>query len=214
MKSQALLEEHLRLVLEANQITNITAIRDYDEGWRLHVLDSFDGLLELEAAPKGPFADMGSGAGYPGIPLAIETGREALLIDSVQKKAKILESFVQKLGLENVSVLGERIETVSLEYPQYFAAVTARALSKLSVLMELASPLLQLHGHLICYKAQVEDEELQHALHLQKKLGYKLLSERLIERDDVVRRIIVFEKVAKPSIKLPRHVGFAQKKPL
>lgn len=214
MKSQQLLEQHLQLVLEANQTTNITAIRDYDEGWRLHVLDSFDGLAELEAAPAGPFADMGSGAGYPGIPLAIETGREALLIDSVQKKAKILESFIQALGLENVSVSGERIETVSEQYPSYFAAVTARALSKLSVLMELASPLLQLHGHLICYKAQVEDEELQHALSLQKKLGYVLHSDRLIERDDIVRRIIVFEKVSKPSLKLPRHVGFAQKKPL
>lgn len=214
MKSQALLEQHLQLVLEANQITNITAIRDYEEGWRLHVLDSFDGLPELEAAPAGPFADMGSGAGYPGIPLAIETGREALLIDSVQKKARILETFVQTLGLENVSVSGERIETVSAQCPSYFAAVTARALSKLSVLMELASPLLQLHGHLICYKAQVEDEELQHALSLQKKLGYVLYSDRLIERDDVVRRIIVFEKVSKPSLKLPRHVGFAQKKPL
>lgn len=214
MKSQALLEQHLQLVLEANQITNITAIRDYEEGWRLHVLDSFDGLPELEAAPAGPFADMGSGAGYPGIPLAIETGREALLIDSVQKKARILETFVQTLGLENVSVSGERIETVSAQHSSYFAAVTARALSKLSVLMELASPLLQLHGHLICYKAQVEDEELQHALSLQKKLGYILYSDRLIERDDVVRRIIVFEKVSKPSLKLPRHVGFAQKKPL
>lgn len=214
MKSQALLEQHLQLVLEANQITNITAIRNYEEGWRLHVLDSFDGLPELKAAPAGPFADMGSGAGYPGIPLAIETGREALLIDSVQKKARILETFVQTLGLENVSVSGERIETVSAQHPSYFAAVTARALSKLSVLMELASPLLQLHGHLICYKAQVEDEELQHALSLQKKLGYVLYSDRLIERDDVVRRIIVFEKVSKPSLKLPRHVGFAQKKPL
>lgn len=214
MEHEDLLAKHLRLVLEANQITNITAIRDFDEGWRLHVLDSFDGLPELEAAPAGPFADMGSGAGYPGIPLAIETGREALLIDSVQKKAKILESFVQALGLKYVSVSGQRIEVVSEEYPHYFAAVTARALSKLSVLMELASPLLQLHGHLICYKAQVDDEELQHALQLQKKLGYRLLSDRLIERDDMVRRIIVFEKVAKPSLKLPRHVGFAQKKPL
>lgn len=214
MKHQNLLEEHLKLVLEANKITNITAIRDYDEGWRLHVLDSFDGLPELEAAPAGPFADMGSGAGYPGIPLAIETGREALLIDSVQKKAKILESFIETLGLSNVSVSGERIETVSLEYPAYFSAVTARALSKISILMELASPLLQMHGHLICYKAQVEDEELQHALSLQKKLGYRLYSDRLIERDGLVRRIVVFEKVSKPSIKLPRHIGFAQKKPL
>lgn len=214
MEHQDLLEKHLQLVLEANQITNITAIRDYSEGWRLHVLDSFHGLPELNESPAGPFADMGSGAGYPGIPLAIETGREVLLIDSVQKKAKILESFTEALGLENVSVSGERIETVSEQYPAYFAAVTARALSKLSVLMELASPLLQLHGHLICYKAQVEDEELQHALSLQKKLGYQLFSDRLIEEDDLIRRIIVFEKVAKPSLKLPRHIGFAQKKPL
>lgn len=214
MKNQSLLEKHLDLVLEANLTTNITAIRDRDEGWHRHVLDSLVGLPELEASPAGAFADMGSGAGYPGIPLAVETGREALLIDSVQKKARILEGFVQELGLKNVSVYRGRIEAVSDTHPHYFAAVTARALSKLSVLMELASPLLQLHGHLICYKALVDDEEFFHALSLRKKLGYQLFSDRTVEVDNTIRRIIVFEKVSKPALKLPRTPGFAQKKAL
>ena len=80
-----LLRRHLELVIEANKTTNITRIESMEEGMVLHVEDSLVGLPELEAAPAGRYADLGSGAGYPGIPLAVETGRETLLVDSVGK---------------------------------------------------------------------------------------------------------------------------------
>ncbi|NHM13938.1 16S rRNA (guanine(527)-N(7))-methyltransferase RsmG [Xiamenia xianingshaonis] len=214
MNADELLKRHLELVLEANKTTNITAIDSWDDGMKLHVEDSLVGLPELEAAPAGPFADIGSGAGYPGIPLAVMTGREALLVDSVKKKARLLESFVQELGLENVAISDERIEDASRQFRGRFSAVTARALSKLSVLMELAQPLLAPGGHLICYKARMEEEELVHALSLQKRLGYRVKSDRTIDADDRIRRIIVLEKVGEPALKLPRHVGYAQKRPL
>ena len=97
-----------------------------------------------------------------------------------------------------------------------FTALTARALSKLSVLMELASPLLVNGGLLICYKANVQEEEWEHALSLQEKLGMRLYSDRTLTLSDgeTSRRIITFEKTGRPKLKLPRHVGFAQKKPL
>lgn len=211
---EELLKRHLELVIEANKTTNITRISTWEEGMLLHVEDSLIGLRELEEAPAGWLADIGSGAGYPGIPLAVESGRKTLLADSVGKKTAILESMVQELGLDNVEVYTGRIEDLAREKPSAFAAVTARALAQLSVLMELASPMLHKGGRLICYKANVSDEELQHALSLQEQLGMKLVSDRTVMLGENCRRIICFEKTGRPKVKLPRKTGMAQKRPL
>lgn len=209
-----LLKRHLELVIEANKTTNITRISTWDEGMLLHVEDSLVGLPEVEEAPEGRLVDIGSGAGYPGIPLAIESGRATLLADSVGKKTAILASMVEELGLDNVEVYTGRIEDLAREKEGVFAVVTARALAQLSVLMELASPLLQDGGRLVCYKANVSDEELQHALSLQERLGMSLVSDRAVELGDARRRIISFEKSGRPQINLPRKTGMAQKRPL
>ena len=209
-----LLKRHLELVIEANKTTNITRISTWDEGMLLHVQDSLVGLPELREAPEGRMVDIGSGAGYPGIPLAIESGRSTLLADSVGKKTTILASMVQTLGLDNVDVYTGRIEDLAREEPASFAAVTARALAQLSILMEFASPLLQEGGRLICCKANVSDEEMEHALSLQNRLAMKLVSDRIVELGKNHRRIICFEKTGTPHVKLPRKTGFAQKRPL
>lgn len=209
-----LLQRHLELVLEANKKTNITRISSWDEGMVLHVQDSLLGLEELSEAPDGWYADIGTGAGYPGIPLAIETGRKTLLVDSVGKKTAILDSFIAELGLDQVSTYTGRIEDLAREHPYEFAAITARALAQLSVLMELAAPLLQLGGRLICYKANLKPSELDHALSLQDTVGLKLVSDRSFVLDDFQRRIVTFEKVKRESIQLPRKTGLAQKRPL
>ncbi|WP_270296526.1 16S rRNA (guanine(527)-N(7))-methyltransferase RsmG [Eggerthella sinensis] len=209
-----LLKRHLELVIEANKTTNITRISTWEEGMLLHVEDSLVGLPEVMDAPAGRMADIGSGAGYPGIPLAIESGRQTLLADSVGKKTAILSSMVETLGLENVEVYTGRIEDLAREKPAAFTVVTARALAQLSILMELASPMLQEGGRLVCYKANVSDEELQHALSLQEQLGMKHVSDRIVTLGDNCRRIICFEKTDRPKIKLPRKVGMAQKRPL
>ena len=209
-----LLKRHLELVIEANKTTNITRISTWDEGMLLHVEDSLVGLPEVEEAPEGRLVDIGSGAGYPGIPLAIESGRATLLADSVGKKTAILASMVQELGLDNVEVYTGRIEDLAREKAGVFAVVTARALAQLSVLMELASPLLQDGGRLVCYKANVSDEELQHALSLQERLCMSLVSDRAVELGDACRRIVSFEKSGRPQINLPRKTGMAQKRPL
>ena len=121
-----LLQRHLELVLEANKKTNITRISSWDEGMVLHVQDSLLGLEELSEAPDGWYADIGTGAGYPGIPLAIETGRKTLLVDSVGKKTAILDSFIGELGLDQVSTYTGRIEDLAREHPYEFTAITAR----------------------------------------------------------------------------------------
>ena len=211
-----LLEQHLNLVIEANKTTNITRISSFEEGMLLHVEDSLSGLDEVNKAPRGLYGDLGSGAGFPGIPIAIETGRRTVLVESVGKKADILRNFISELGLENVEVYSGRIEDLSQEKRGGFSVLTARALSKLGSLMELSSPLLRKGGMLICYKSHIEEEEINHSLELESKLGLRLISDRefYLSDNETFRRVIVFEKYKNPDIKLPRHVGFAQKKPL
>lgn len=213
---EQLIDRYMSSVLEVNKTLNLTRIEDSEEARLLHIEDSLSGLKELDNAPEGRYVDLGSGGGFPGVPLAIASGRETLLVDSVKKKMAAVQSIIDALGLPSVSTYDGRIEDLSTQQREQFSAATARALAKLSVLMELASPLLKQGGVLICYKAQLSEEELDKALKLQSYLGMKLKSDREFLLSDNVthRRIIVFEKVKQPGLKLPRRIGLAQKKPL
>lgn len=214
---KALIDCYLEAILEVNKTLNLTRIEDSEEARLLHVEDSLSGLEELKVAPDGLYGDLGSGGGFPGVPLGIASGRQTILVDSVKKKMAAVASVVEELGLASqIDTYDGRIEDLAVERAGQFSALTARALSRLSVLMELASPLLKNGGHLICYKAQLSDEELEHALSLQKYLGMKLVSDRafLLSDNEMARRIVVFEKYKEPGLKLPRRVGLAQKKPL
>lgn len=213
----ALIEHYLELILEVNKTLNLTRIEDSQEARLLHIEDSLSGSKELEVAPDGLYGDLGSGGGFPGVPLAIASGRQTLLVDSVKKKMAAVASVIDELGLSaQIGTYNGRIEDLAIDQPEQFSALTARALSRVSVLMELASPLLKNGGHLICYKAQLSDEELDHALSLQKYLGMKLVSDRsfFLSDNETARRIVVFEKYRDAGLKLPRRVGLAQKKPL
>ena len=210
----SLIEKHLELVIEANKKVNLTRIDTWEDGMVLHVQDSLLGLEEVNDAPRGRYADLGTGAGYPGIPIAIETQRDTLLVDSVKKKVAVLDSFIEQLGLEDVATYCGRIEDLAKREANGFAVVTARALASLSVLMELASPLLFEGGRLVCYKAQPSQDEVEHALSLQEKLGMRLVSDREAPLGEFRRRIITFEKTGEPLVVLPRRVGMAQKRPL
>lgn len=217
MNKEQLIELYLDKILEVNKIINLTRITDRDQAMILHVEDSLVGLEEINACPPGLYGDLGTGGGFPGVPIAIMTGRDTLLIDSVQKKVKTLEDVVSELDIDvNISTYGGRIEDLALEMPNAFSVLSARALSRLVSLLELASPLLMKGGRLVCYKAQVEDDEIKEALDIQNLVGMKLISRRktLLSDGETTREIIVFEKFKKPSLKLPRRVGLAQRNPL
>jgi len=215
-EQQQLMCKHLELVIEANKTVNLTRIDSLEEGMTLHVEDSLVGLQELNDCEEGDYADLGSGAGFPGIPLAIATGRKTTLVDARQKKMKTVESIISELGLSGqVETFSGRAELLARSQPERYVALTARALAQLSVLLELASPLLKRGGRLICYKANIEESELTHAESVQRATGMKLKSTReLLLEGKYHRTIMTFEKVAKPTVKLPRLEGQAQKKPL
>ncbi|MEC4184494.1 16S rRNA (guanine(527)-N(7))-methyltransferase RsmG [Adlercreutzia sp. R21] len=212
-----LAQQYLDLVLEANKTINLTRITNRDEAEVLHLEDSLVGLDEVNEAPAGLYGDLGSGGGFPGVPLALATGRETVLVDSVKKKMAVVSQLIDQLGLSNqITTCDDRIEDLALDRPGSFSVLTARALSRLVSLLELSSPLLVRGGRLVCYKAQVSDEELNEALAVQDLLGMKLISERktLLSDGETARTILVFEKMARARLKLPRRVGAAQKTPL
>ena len=216
-QTMSLMQRYLDSILEANKVTNLTRITDGEQARRLHIEDSLVGLPEVNEAPTGLYGDLGSGGGFPGVPLALATGRKTLLVDSVKKKMAIVQSALDDLSLsEQISTSSERIEDLPLEYKEKFAVLTARALSKLVSLIELASPLLKKSGRLVCYKAQLSSEELEEALAVQDLVGMKMISQREICLSDgeTTRTIVVFEKIGKSRIKLPRRIGLAQKQPL
>lgn len=216
-QTMSLMQRYLDSILEANKVTNLTRITDGEQARLLHIEDSLVGLPEVNEAPTGLYGDLGSGGGFPGVPLALATGRKTLLVDSVKKKMAIVQSALDDLSLsEQISTSSERIEDLPLEYKEKFAVLTARALSKLVSLIELASPLLKKGGRLVCYKAQLSSEELEEALAVQDLVGMKMISQREICLSDgeTTRTIVMFEKIGKSRIKLPRRIGLAQKQPL
>ena len=215
-EQESLLRKDLLQIMEINKVMNLTRITSEEEGMVLHLEDSLTGLPYIESAPAGLYGDLGTGGGFPGIPLCIMTGRKTVLIDSVQKKIRALEDVAESLGLhELIEGYAGRIEDLALERKGCFSVLTARALSSLPSLMELACPLLHKHGRLVCYKAQPSEEELRMSSDLEGLLEMKMIAcDRFTLSDGSNRCMIVFEKMDKPHIKLPRRVGMAQKSPL
>ncbi len=216
IEQQKLLDLHLELVIQENKRTNLTRITDPKSARVLHIEDSLVGLEELNSAPQGLYLDMGTGAGYPGIPLAIVTQRKTVLADSVSKKISALNRIIQQLGLTGyVETYQGRLEELAVSRPGCFSAITARALSNLSSLLELAAPLLGVGGYLIAYKSSDIEDELKHAQDVSYLFGLHFVLRRDVVLSDgnTRRSIIVFQKKSEPEIQLPRRVGMAQKKP-
>ena len=213
---EQLLLADLDAILEVNKTLNLTRIDTYESALVLHIEDSLAGLPFINKAPQGRYADIGTGGGFPGVPVAIMTNRDTLLVDSVQKKIKALMGVVEELNLEAiVDGYPGRVEDLAKDMPGKFAVVTARAVSSLASLLELVSPLLKKHGRFVCYKGQPTEEEIKAGKAIQNLVGMKLIENKEYQLSDGSQRtILVFEKVSNPKIKLPRRVGLAQKEPL
>lgn len=205
---------HLALVYATNAEMNLTAI-PRDSAVVMHALDCAAALPYLSDAPSGPFADIGSGAGFPGIPLAILSGREAVLVESVRKKAVFLERVIEELCLK-ATVHPIRAEELALERPGVFAAVTARALSSLPSLVELASPLLMQGGRLICLKGEPDQTEIERADAVCARTGMKNVEQSRVTVPglEAARSVVVYERRGRAQMRLPRRNGLAQRQPL
>ncbi len=160
----SMLGRFLDLLTEANARMNLTRIVERDEAWSRHVLDSLTLLPYIEAAGARHLLDLGSGGGFPGVPLAIcRPDLPVTLLEATGKKARYLAETATALGLENVTVLSERAETLGSPDGGGRAAwdvVTARAVGGLPVLLELALPLVSDGGRLLAIKGARAEQEI------------------------------------------------------
>ncbi len=180
----------------------------------MHIADSLVGL-ELEAVREASrIVDLGSGAGPPGLVLAIaRPDAEVVLVESVGKKCAWLQRTVEELGVENVRVACARAEELD-EAP--FDVVTARALGSLPVLCEYAAPLLREGGSLVAWKGAVDAQEEADGLHAAEVLGLERVEVRAVEpyKGSERRTLHVFRKIAPTPAGYPRRPGMAAKRPL
>ena len=216
------LEAYLRLMLQKNQVINLTAIRTWDAGLILHLLDSMLFLEDFDYVypdlKTKPFLDMGTGAGLPGIPLAImRNDRTGVLCDSVKKKVNAVDSFIRELQLnDQLATSTERLEVLAHDHKRAFGCVVARAVASLPVLVEYATPLLEHDGSLIVSKGRPDESEIAAGDKAAKLCGLKRVGDHWYDlpNDQGRRRLLVYEKVREASIRLPREVGLANKQPL
>ena len=219
MQEQArTLVSYLGLVIEKNKVMNLTRITNLSEAVTLHLVDSLLPLASdaLQVDQGSRILDMGTGAGFPGVPVAVVTGAQALLVDSVRKKTDAVSEFAVALGLGNVSTRHARLEELARELAFSQDVVFARAVARTNVLIEYATPFLSLNGMLVVEKGRPEDDEIAEAKKAASICGLSLVSRETFElpRDLGHREIFIYKKVGKSKIKLPRRTGLAKSQPL
>lgn len=211
------LEEYAAFLLEYNEKVNLTAVTDGAEILRKHFLDSM--LLAVKcgfALPNGAkLLDIGSGAGFPGVPLAlIRPDLDITLLDSLQKRIVFLEALREKLGLQYTAVHG-RAELLAKEsaYRESFDAVTARAVAALPMLAEYSLPFVRCGGYWLSMKGP--SEELRHALQAIRLLGGSADEDIRYSLPGGDERVIyVVKKCSATPTKFPRNSGQIKQKPL
>ena len=213
-----MLVSYLGLVIEKNKVVNLTRITNPSEAITLHLVDSLLPLVSnsLHVDESSKILDMGTGAGFPGVPVAVVTGAQALLVDSVRKKTDAVAEFVAALGLGNVSTRHSRLEELARELTSSQDVVFARAVARTNVLIEYATPYLSQNGVLVVGKGRPEDDEITEAEKAAALCGLSLVSHETFElpHDLGHREILIYKKVGKSKIKLPRRTGLAKSQPL
>jgi 16S rRNA (guanine527-N7)-methyltransferase len=160
------IDDHVRLLMAWNEAINLTAIREPAQIARQHVLDSLAAVAVARELGAPRLLDLGSGGGFPGLPLALAIPAQALLVDSVAKKTRFLETVVSAVGARaSVSVATTRAEALAADpgHRARWPLVTARAVASLADLIELAWPLLEVGGHLVAWKRSPMGDELEAA---------------------------------------------------
>ena len=206
-------------LLEWNQKFNLTAIRDIESIRTKHFLDSFSCVLAWKASPPNHLIDVGTGAGFPGIPLKIlYPNLKLTLVESVRKKAMFCQHIVSVLGLEHVEVVQSRAEDLgqNLQFREKYEWAVARAVSNLNVLSEYLIPLVKVGGIMLAQKGESGPAEAQSAEKVMELLGGKLKQLIPLNLPGVAddRYLVVVDKVAAAPPKYPRKPGIPAKQPL
>jgi 16S rRNA (guanine527-N7)-methyltransferase len=215
----AVLATYERELIEWNSKFNLTAVRDPASIRTKHFLDSFSCTLAWGSQPPRRLIDVGTGAGFPGIPLRIlYPGLKLTLVESVGKKAMFCEHIVRLLGLDGVEVIKGRAEDVGCapEHRERYDWAVARAVANLPVLCEYLLPLVRIGGTALAMKGDSGPAEAQSAEKAMKMLGGKLKQVIPVDLPGIAdeRYLILVEKSAATPPRYPRKAGMPMKRPL
>lgn len=202
-----------KLLLEKNQVMNLTAITDPKEVARLHFLDSM-ALLDVADLAGKRVVDVGCGAGFPGVPLKIaQPAMDLTLLDSLGKRMTWLGEVLPQLGVEAACVTA-RAEEFAADHREQYDFATSRAVARLNILCELCLPLVRVGGAFLAMKGAAAQEELDEAKGAIAKLGGKL--ERVYEYTvgDAVHRVVIIRKVKNTPKQYPRRYAKIKQRPL
>ena len=210
---------YCRRLLEKNQVMNLTAITDPEGILRKHFVDSCALGKAVSMEGEKRLLDVGTGAGFPGIPLKIVYPElEVVLLDSLNKRVKFLNAVIENLGLTGITAIHGRAEDIAKqkEYREGFDLVVSRAVANLSSLSEYCLPFVKTGGMFVPYKSGSVDTELSEASRAIKVLGgeYRDTVRFELPGTDIDRTLVVIEKVKETPKKYPRKAGTPSKEPI
>ena len=209
--------QYMNILIEWNKVMNLTGITDPEEIISKHFIDSLTVLNKIDKNDE--IIDVGTGAGFPGIPIKIALPEtKIVLLDSLNKRIKFLNEVIKILKLKNIETIHGRAEDYgkNKKHREVYDISIARAVAPLNILSEYLIPFAKVGGKCLCMKGANSEEEINSSKRAIEELGGKLIytEEFLIPNTDMKRKIVEIEKIKNTEEKYPRKAGIPSKEPL
>ena len=218
-KQKQQFDKFYELLVEWNKFMNLTGITDYEEVNEKHFVDSLSIVKAIDMESVESVIDVGTGAGFPGIPLKIAFPHlKVVLLDSLNKRINFLNEVIAQLGITDIKTIHGRAEDYAkqAEYRENFDLCVSRAVANLSTLSEYCLPYVSMNGMFVPYKSGEIDEELENSKKAVKILGGKIenVVKFQLPGTDIGRSFVKVRKIANTNKKYPRKAGLPAKEPL